>query len=125
MAEEFGSEAAARIALDYLRSETVKAGLKPPYLVAQVWNAQDGAMHADNLGFDALSAYSMSVDVGTFQRKEYPYSQLAKINRDFWNSCRGTGKEVVPIVNAGWDVRPRWWDTDLMKLYNGGEQPWF
>jgi hypothetical protein len=125
MAGEFGSDAAARAALDYLRSETVKAGLKPPYLVAQVWNAQVGARYADSLGFDALSAYSMSLDVNTFQRKEYPYSRLAKINRDFWNACRGKGKEVVPIVNAGWDVRPRWWDTDLMKVYNGGEQPWF
>ena len=125
MAEEFGSARAAREALDYLRSETVKVGLKAPYIVAQMWNAQDGAKYADTMGFDALSAYSMSVDVETFQEKEYPYSRLAKINHDFWDACKGTGKEVIPIVNAGWDVRPRWWDKDLMKLYNGGEQPWF
>jgi hypothetical protein len=94
-------------------------------MVAQVWNAQDGARYLDMFGFDAISSYSMCVDAQTFEKKEYPYSRLAKINRDFWEACKGTGKEVIPIVNTGWDVRPRWWDDDLMKLYQGGHQPWF
>jgi hypothetical protein len=125
MAEQFGSEENAKKALDYLRSETVKAGLKPPYFVAQVWNVNDGAEFLDIMGFDALSAYSMCIDAETNEQKEYPYSRLSKINRDFWNACKGTGKQVIPIVNAGWDVRPRWWDTDLMELYQGGHKPWF
>jgi len=126
MAEQFGSEQAAKEALDYLRTAAVKAGLKPPYFVAQVWHAQDGAKYVDTLGFNAISAYSMSIDAQTFEQKEYPYSRLAKTNRDFWNSCKETGKEVIPIVNTGWDARPRQWDIDLMKLYgNGGHMPWF
>lgn len=125
MAKQFGSEKAAKEAINYLAAEAMKAGLKRPYMVAQVWNAQDGARDVDNLGFDALSAYSMSVNVETMEQKEYPYSRLAKINHDFWNACKGTGKEVIPIVNTGWDVRPRWWDTKLMKAYSGAERPWF
>jgi len=125
MAEQFGSEEAAKEALNYLRAETIKTGLKAPYLVAQVWNAQDGARYIDTLGFSAISSYSMCIDAQTTEKKEYPYSRLAKINRDYWENCKSTGKEVIPIVNTGWDVRPRWWDTELMKLYKGGQHPWF
>ena len=121
--EAFGSEKAAKAAVNYLRAEVVKAGLKPPYLVAM--NAPGGAKDVDNLGFDAMSAYTMCMNNQTSERKEYPYSRLAKINQDFWDACKATGKEVIPIVNTGWDVRPRWWDTELMKLYQGGERPWY
>ena len=121
--EAFGSEKAAKEALNYLRAEAVKAGLKPPYLVAM--NPLGGAKDVDNLGFDAMSAYTMSGNSQTTERKEYPYSRLAQINHDYWDACKATGKEVVPIVNTGWDARPRWWDTELMKLYQGGEKPWF
>jgi len=121
--EAFGSEKAAKEALNYLRAEAVKAGLKPPYLVAM--NPPNGLADVNNLGFDAMSAYTMSGDSQTTERKEYPYSRLAKINHDYWDACKAAGKEVVPIVNTGWDARPRWWDTDLMQLYHGGEKPWF
>jgi len=121
--ETFGSAKAAQEAISYLRAEAVKAGLKPPYLVAM--SPPNGGKDLDYLGFDAMSAYTKSEDSQTTERKEYPYSQLAKINRDYWEACKATGKDVVPIVNTGWDARPRWWDTELMKLYKGGERPWF
>jgi hypothetical protein len=121
--EAFGSEKASNEAIKYLRAEAVKAGLQPPCLVAM--NPPGGAKAVDTLGLDAMSAYTMSGDSQTTERKEYPYSRLAKINRDYWNACKAAGKEVVPIVNTGWDARPRWWDTELMKLYQGGERPWF
>lgn len=28
-------------------------------------------------------------------------------------------------MTAGWDVRPRWKDDKLMKLYNGSEMPYY
>ena len=121
--EAFGSEQAANEAIKYMRAEVVKAGLKPPYIVGM--NPSNGAKTIDSLGLDAMSAYTMSGDSQTTERKEYPYSQLAKINRDYWDACKAAGKEVVPIVNTGWDARPRWWDTELMKLYHGGERPYF
>jgi hypothetical protein len=121
--EGFGSERAANDAIKYLRAEAVKAGLKPPYLVGM--NPPGGAQAVDHLGLDAISAYTMSGDSQTTERKEYPYSQLAKINHDYWDACKAASKEVIPIVNTGWDARPRWWDTELMKLYQGGERPWF
>jgi hypothetical protein len=121
--EAFGSEQAANEAIRHLRDEVVKAGLKSPYIVGM--NPSDGAHTIDHLGLDAMSAYTMSGDSQTTERKEYPYSELARINRDYWNACKAAGEDVVPIVNTGWDARPRWWDTELMKLYNGGERPYF
>ena len=29
------------------------------------------------------------------------------MNRWYWNQYKATGREVVPLVNAGWDGRPR------------------
>jgi hypothetical protein len=121
--EAFGSEKAANEAIKHMRAEVVKAGLKTPYIVGM--NPPNGAQTIDSLGLDAMSAYTMSADSRTTERKEYPYSQLAKINHDYWDACKAAGNEVVPIVNTGWDARPRWWDTELMKAYNGGERPYF
>jgi hypothetical protein len=47
------------------------------------------------------------------------------INADYWERCKVTGKDVVPILNVGWDVRPRWQDSELMKRYHGSEQPYY
>jgi len=38
--------------------------------------------------------------------KEFPYALLAAANQRFWKDCKATGKQVIPIVNAGWDYRP-------------------
>jgi hypothetical protein len=101
----FGSEAAAREALDLLRRKSVEAGLRPPYIAAQVFSAPRGAEYVDKMGFDAISAYaSANFSHGT---QEYPYRTLAEANRAFWESCKATGKKVIPIVSAGWDNRPR------------------
>jgi len=105
MPEYFGSEAAAKEALALLRRKSVAAGLKPPYIVAQVWSAALGAEYIDKMGFDAISAYAWAdFSQGT---QGYPYADLAKANKSFWESCKATGKQVIPLVSAGWDNRPR------------------
>lgn len=101
---QFGSVAAARKAMDELRAASVKAGAGSPYIVAQVFAAADGAKYVDELGFDAIGAYSAP---GGGEAKECPYSDLAATNVWYWNSFKATGKKVVPLVNAGWDGRPR------------------
>ena len=40
------------------------------------------------------------------ENREFPYALLAAANREFWRDCQATGKQVIPIVNAGWDYRP-------------------
>jgi hypothetical protein len=40
------------------------------------------------------------------ENREFPYALLAAANQEFWRDCQATGKQVIPIVNAGWDYRP-------------------
>jgi hypothetical protein len=100
----FGSLEGARRPIDELRAACEEAGLGNPYIVAQVFSASDGARFADALGFDAIGAYSAH---GGSEHREYPYEDLAATNRHYWDSFRSVGKQVVPLVNAGWDGRPR------------------
>jgi len=103
--DTFGSAAAARQALDDLRTAATNAGCGSPYIVCMVWSASDGANYINNVGYDAMSAYT-HFDFGA-DDEEYPYSVLAAENASFWNECKATGKQVIPIVNIGWDNRPR------------------
>lgn len=84
----------------FLREEIKKTGIANPYLVAM------GAGEKYNLreyGINAISAYSTP---SSGEPKELPYSALAKNNQDSWNWWKSLGKQVVPIVNGGWDFRP-------------------
>ncbi|WP_319586102.1 glycoside hydrolase family 99-like domain-containing protein [uncultured Desulfobulbus sp.] len=104
MEKQFGSIPDARKAIDELRTASLKAGTGNPYIVAQVFAAADGTKYIDELGFDAIGAYS--APMGN-EHREYSYSELADSNKWYWNSFRATDKKVVPLVNAGWDGRPR------------------
>ncbi len=121
----WGSEAAAKAGLDTIRARAVAAGLKPPLIVAQVWSAQQGTDCVKKLGFDAVSAYTM-VDWSKGEG-ESPYSVLAASNKAYWESCKAAGLQVVPIVVAGWDNRPRWRDPKRYReLYQSDpEGPWY
>jgi hypothetical protein len=98
---EYGTAEITTMIAD-IRSAAIATGLPPPYFAAQVWDAASGADDVTSLGLDAISAYAlMPPDEGA------PYSALASANAAFWNAAKETGREVVPIVNAGWDPRPR------------------
>jgi len=124
MEKMFGGQAEAREALDELRAQAVAAGSGPPYLVAQVWDAKTGADYVDRYGFDAVSAYALA-DFGADHR-EHPYRALAKSNADFWEACKATGKQLIPLVSSGWDNRPlqgdQWRDIYPQKADPG---PWY
>jgi len=122
MEKFFGSQAAAREGLDYLRQKAIQAGLGPPYLVAQVWSAQEGADCVDKYGFDAVSAYAM-LDFSN-GNQEYPYTTLTAATEDFWEACKATGKKVIPIVMSGWDNRPLQGDQ-WKDLYPQWPGPWY
>jgi hypothetical protein len=54
------------------------------------------------LGADAISSYATQAN-----EEAAPYSRLAAHAEGFWERCRQTGAEAVPIVMSGWDRRPR------------------
>jgi len=103
LAWHFGSATAAGEAFRYLRVASVKGRAGNPYIVAQIWPSQTNADFLDTVGFDALGAYSAQGDANL----SGSYRHLVEANRWFWNQLKGTGREVVPLVNAGWDGRPR------------------
>jgi hypothetical protein len=100
----FRGVAEARQALDYLRSETKRAGLPDPYVVGLCFWPDKGAQAVDEVGFDARGSYC---NPGAAKAVEHPYSTMAGLNRWFWGECLKTGKPFVPPLNVGWDPRPR------------------
>jgi len=113
---EIASLAEARKVFDGLRSQSVRAGAGDPYIAAQVWWGPEGARYCDALGLDAMSAYAVAE---TKEHKERPYSDLARTDSQFWDSCKSTGKQVIPIVMTGWDGRPLMTDENEAKHYAG------
>ncbi|HOX38098.1 MAG TPA: hypothetical protein PL033_08930 [Candidatus Brocadiia bacterium] len=114
----FGSAAQARSGFDALRAAAIGNGSGSPYIVAQVFSAKDGVRHLENYGFDAIGAYSAP---GWGRHEELPYSELAAANLRFMEQLRETGKPVVPLVNSGWDARPRLIHPRFTETYKG---PW-
>lgn len=108
----FGSPEAAGTAFRKLREASKNSGTGDPYIVAQIWTHQIDADFLKAVDFDALGAYSAHGDKGG----EEPYAKLMETNRWYWERHRSTGCQVVPLVNAGWDGRPRkypgaWYQT--------------
>jgi hypothetical protein len=125
MIEYFGGEEGTRQGLDLIRRKAEEAGAKAPWIVAQVWSAESGRKYVEAAGFDAISAYTWA-DFSQGEG-EHPYSSLAAANRALWEAWKGSGEQVVPLVNAGNDNRPRRRDParyqELYKAPPGG--PWY
>ncbi|TAN37298.1 MAG: hypothetical protein EPN23_06220 [Verrucomicrobia bacterium] len=86
---------------DELRRMAQQAGLGNPYLVVMDFSATHGQKIATALGFDAITTYSCSGGGhGT-------YAALTEHVEKFWEQCKATGKQVVPIVMTSADRRPR------------------
>ena len=103
LSETFGSWEKSRQAFNKLSSETRKAGMGKPYVVIQNWSATTAARYASLLGSDAISTYAVQGSGEGVQ----PFKDLAERTRIFWDECKKTGQEVVPLVMSGWDRRPR------------------
>ena len=86
-----------------LREASVAAGLGNPYIVFQGWNANKDFNTMQDYGLDAIGAYC--IWCGSKEGK--PFAALADRGRQIWESGKATGANVVPIVGAGWDNRPR------------------
>ncbi|MBK5274131.1 MAG: glycoside hydrolase family 99-like domain-containing protein [Desulfuromonadales bacterium] len=114
-----GSEEAAKAALGELDQAAARVGLPETYIVAQGFSIGETGSLANRFGFDAIGAYSLTEKGDDI---EYPYLKLAKANRDYWEACRSSAKQVIPIVNAGWDNRPRRTTPEEANKLKG---PWY
>jgi hypothetical protein len=88
--------------IDSVRNLIIEAGLENPYLVIMDFDAATGKKWCDSLGADAISSY-----VAVKNTKLGTYQQLANETANFWEECKATGKQVVPVWDAGWNPKPR------------------
>ena len=86
--------------INKIRTETEKAGVPTPYIVAMGWGVSI-AETADLIGADAISSYVVGATGGV------PYADLMEMERQRWDDYQSTGKQVVPSVTTGWDKRTR------------------
>lgn len=98
----WGSIEGFRRTVDECRAAVRQAGLADPYLVIMDFNPVKGRAWMDALGAEALSSY-----VAAGKGQAAPYAELAATAEGFWDRCKDTGAQVVPIVVSGWDRRPR------------------
>ncbi|MBI2594052.1 hypothetical protein HYW44_05430 [Candidatus Daviesbacteria bacterium] len=93
-----------------LRKKTMVTGLNNPYIVGQ--NVSGPPVH---FGFDAFGAYTLN---GEGEHAERPYAELEQTNFNHWEQTKNEGKIVVPLLNIGWDPRPRishpLWGSDYL-----------
>lgn len=88
--------------IDSVRKVVTNAGFQNPYIVIMDFDAATGKKWCDSLGADAISSY-----VATKNTKLGTYQQLANEAAIFWDECKATGKQVVPVWDAGWNPLPR------------------
>lgn len=89
-------------AIDELRLQAQNEGLENPYIVIMDFDPSKGKKYTDALGCDAISSYAINAG-----QIEASYSELAAQAQSFWEKGKKAGANVVPIVTAGWDRRPR------------------
>jgi len=92
----------ARTAFDAFRAAVVAEGMPTPYIVAQGWSPDTLKEQAATLGLDAIGAYASSAGA-----KAGFYADLARHTEHWWDAFKAAGVPVVPLVTAGWDMRPR------------------
>lgn len=101
-AGRFETWEAAHAAFDALREATLAAGIPTPYIVAQGWHPPTLKDQTEKLGLDAIGAYASNAG-----HKAGTYKALAEHTEGWWDAFKKTGMHVVPLVTAGWDMRPR------------------
>jgi hypothetical protein len=100
--DAWGGPERAKTLFTALHSAVQAAGHGDPYVVVADFSPTHGRKIADIVGAQALTSYTKGGS-----GRGAPYAELARGAYDFWNACADMGLQVVPIVVAGWDRRPR------------------
>ncbi|MHC4503143.1 MAG: glycoside hydrolase family 71/99 protein [Planctomycetota bacterium] len=98
----WGGARGFRKVIDEFRRKVRASGLANPYIVIMDFHPPQGKKRVDELGCDAITSYAVGGG-----GSNVPYAQLAQKAEKFWDRCKATGAQVVPIVMTGWDRRPR------------------
>lgn len=98
--------------VESLTFKSIQEGIGKPFYVVMDFNPEKAAKWVDTFGFDAISTYATNCG------RQGSYQELTECAFRWWERAKKTGKEVIPIVMAGWDPRPRGkipapWATDL------------
>lgn len=119
--QQYGSGENGKGAIDYLRQRSESMGAGNPFIVAMHWDVAVMKSVVEQLGLDAMSAYS--AHDGGQAAQEQSYATLMTQNEQRWYSWKAAGTQVIPTVNAGWDNRPI--DERPASWYPPSEDPWF
>ena len=95
----FGTKEAAKSALTTLRQQIAAATGKNPYFVSMDYDTDVAYFE-----FDARSGY---LGLSDFTAKGASYQALTVSNLNYWNNLAQSGYQVIPLVSAGYDQRPR------------------
>jgi hypothetical protein len=98
-----GSYANVQTSLNALRNACTSAGLANPYIVIMYGTPMTAYSIMGSVSADAISNYTAPSAPGQ------PAAYSAQITSDaaFWATMAATGASIVPIVQTGWDTRPR------------------
>lgn len=100
--KNWGSFQQMKNTLDSVRKVISASGYGNPYLVIMDFVAAKGKQWSDSLGGDALSSY-----VAQKNTPKASYQKLTEEAEQFWNECKVTGSQVIPVCVAGWNPKPR------------------
>jgi hypothetical protein len=110
--KNWGSFLQMKTTLDSVRNIIAEAGHGNPYLVIMDFDAKKGRQWSDSLGGNALSSY-----VAQKNSPRASYKKLTEEAEQFWNECKATGSQVVPICDAGWNPKPRIDNVSIWSKY--------
>lgn len=103
LTKQWGSVEQFQRAINDFRATLREQKIADPYIVIMDFSPVAGNKWRQLLGAQALSSYAANEG-----KSAAPYRDLAAYAEKFWNVCKAQpGADVVPIVTAGWDRRPR------------------
>ncbi len=101
-----------------LRSQTIAAGLRSPYLVLMGGNVE---VERVELGFDAISEYACSGKGYTIDPETYARLTSHHVREKLWDKWKRERTPCITFASAGWDTRPRQerppeWCKEMVKV---------
>lgn len=93
----------AKALITKFKQDAVAAGVGNPYIVLMDYYADKSSYRLKQYGFDAISAYAVTGGTTTGE----PYTNLIAKSVGIWDWQKTFAVQVVPVVQAGWDVRPK------------------
>jgi hypothetical protein len=98
-----GNDLCFQAGVKKFRTDLRNRSLKNPYIVIMDFDAADGKRLLDRVHADAISSYTTQGNAP----EGSSFAVKAAAQQWFWNQCKETGAQVVPIVSLGAGRAPR------------------